>query len=54
MFGIGADRIHDDFKIKSVAFSVVAPVSPVPLRAAGLLLLGALAGATALRRCKTA
>ncbi|MHA6262140.1 VPLPA-CTERM sorting domain-containing protein [Arenibacterium sp. CAU 1754] len=52
VFGIGADHSSDNFKIKKIMVSYDDSISPVPLPAGGLLLVGGLAGLAALRRKK--
>lgn len=42
--------LSNDFKLKSATLTVAGNVSPVPLPAAGLLLLGALSGLAVVRR----
>ena len=49
VFGIGANGLFDNFKVASIGY---AEVPAVPLPATGLMLLGALAGAGALKRRK--
>ena len=55
VFGIGLQDHSDEVRIAKLTVSYDAPVlPPVPVPAAGLLLLGALGGLAALRRRRTA
>ena len=51
IFGFGADDSSDEFKLRSISYTVV---STVPLPAGGLLLMTGLGGIAALRRRKKA
>ena len=53
-FGIGASGKHDAFKITGLTAEHIAPPSPVPLPAGGLLLLTAMGGIAALKRRRKA
>lgn len=54
LFGFGANHSSDAFKLQSLTYAVIPPVSEVPLPAAGWLLLAGLGGLGAMKRRKAA
>jgi hypothetical protein len=52
IFGFGADSSKDDFKLQSISYTVIPKVDPVPLPAAGLMLIAGLGGLAAMKRRK--
>jgi hypothetical protein len=54
LFGFGANHSSDAFKLQSLTYNTVPPVSEVPLPAAGWLLLAGLGGMGAMKRRKKA
>ena len=53
-FGFGAIDKKSEFKLQSISYDVIPPVSAVPLPAGGLLLISGMAGLAALRRRRQA